>query len=306
MRVVVTGAQGLLGTALCEEFSAQSKYEVVALARSDVNLMNQAETIDAFARARPEVILHAAARVGGIGGNTSAPASYFFENLTINTNVIEAAQRCGARKIVCMGTVAVYSDQVALPMREDDIWFGPPHHSESAYGHAKRAMLAQLEAYSTQYGLSFAFCILTNLFGPHDRFNEVTGHVVPSLVLKFVRAKEPGTPVVVWGSGKPTRDLLYVKDAARAIRLIAEGSCGAINVASGGQITIRELVERLRCLTGFRGDVVWDNSKPDGQMLRSYDISRLKALGFAPAYSLSDALRETIEWYLLHQETART
>jgi GDP-L-fucose synthase len=251
------------------------------------------------------VVFHLAARVAGIGGNLAAPGEFFYENLVINTNVIEAARRAGAGKVVAVGTAAIYSDLVALPMSEDDLWLGPPHHSEAPYGHAKRAMLAHLEAYRQQYGLDFAYCILTNTFGPHDTFDEQRGHVMPSLISKFHRAANEGGAVTVWGTGAPTRDFLYVKDAARAIRLAGVGHSGPINVASGAAVSIRDVVEVIGTVSGHAGEVRWDASKPDGQPARGYDVSRLRALGFQPAYDLVAAVAETYAWYRDNRAVAR-
>ena len=204
-----------------------------------------------------------------------------------------------------MGSAAVYSDLVALPMREEDVWHGAPHGSEAAYAHSKRAMLAHLEAARSQYGMDYAFLIATNMFGPHDRFDEHNGHVVPSLLSKFERAIRTGGAVEIWGSGTPRRDLLFAADAARAIRLAGEQVTGAINLATGVTVSIAELVDVLVEVTGFRGPVLWDRSKPDGQMLRAYDTGRLQALGFAPAFGLHEALRQSFAWLQAHPAQAR-
>ena len=196
-----------------------------------------------------------------------------------------------------MGSAAIYSDIVGLPMREHDIWLGPPHGSEAGYAHAKRGMLAQLQAYQDQYGLDYAYCVSTNLFGPHDRFNEQQGHVLPSLISKFHRAAQERSAVTVWGSGTPRRDFLYSKDAARALRLIAEKFTGPINLATGNSVSIHETAELIRSIADPAIEIKWDRSKPDGQRLRDYDVSKLKALGFVPGFTLKAALEETYGWY---------
>jgi GDP-L-fucose synthase len=238
-------------------------------------------------------------------GNIKAQGQAYLDNTRMNTNVVEAARLAGATKVVAMGSTAVYSDSVALPMSESEIWKGPPHYSEAGYAHAKRGMLAQLEAYKDQYGLDYAYCVSTNLFGPHDKFDEQHGHVIPSLLSKFLRANRSGGPVTIWGTGTPQRDFLYSKDAALALRMIGEGFTGAINVATGHAISIFDTVGLITEVSGFKGAVEWDRTKPDGQKLRSYDVSKLAALGFQPRYSLRDALKESYEWLAANAAKAR-
>lgn len=272
-------------------------YDVTGLRRSDADLTNRDATNHAFEQARPQMVIHLAARVAGLGGNLAAPGRMFYDNILINTNVIEAARLAGARKVVAVGSTAVYSDIVSLPMREDDIWLGPPHGSEAPYGNAKRAMLAQLEAYKLEYGLDYAYATLTNSFGPDDTFDEKHGHVMPSLISKFHRAIQNNENVTIWGSGTPQRDFIYSKDAAAALVTIMESGAGAINVASGQETSVRNLVNLMAEIAGFRGQLLWDSTKPDGQALRKYDISRLSALGFTPRYDLRTGIAETFDWY---------
>lgn len=295
-RVTVTGAGGMIGRRVVEALQ-QRGYNVTGLRRSDANLTNRDATNNAFDQARPELVIHLAARVAGLGGNLAAPGRMFYDNILINTNVIEAARLAGARKVVAVGSTAVYSDIVPLPMREDDIWLGPPHGSEAPYGNAKRAMLAQLEAYKLEYGLDYAYATLTNSFGPDDTFDEEHGHVMPSLISKFHRAIQNNEDVTIWGSGTPQRDFIYSKDAAAALVIIMESGAGTINVASGKETSVRNLVNLMAEIAGFRGQLLWDSTKPDGQALRKYDISRLSALGFTPRYDLRAAIAETFDWY---------
>ncbi len=239
-------------------------------------------------------------------GNLEQPSRAYLDNVLMNTHVIEAARASGVRKVVAMGSAAIYSDLAELPMSEDDIWRGAPHDSEAPYAHAKRAMLAQLETYQRHDGLDFAYAVSTNLYGPHDRFDEQWGHVIPSLVSKFHRAVTTGEPVVVWGTGTPTRDLLFSRDAASALRTMAECGSGAFNLATGRSHTIREVVNVLAGISGYAPrEVVWDASKPDGQRLRSYDVSRLQSFGFAPHASLQSGLEQTYDWYAEHARCAR-
>ncbi len=304
MRALVTGATGLMGTALVAALRAAGE-EVIALGSQEADLRDATITDAVFARHRPEIVYHLAARVRGIMGNAGSQGDAFLDNVRINTNTVDAARKAGARKLVVMGSAAIYADSVPLPMREDDAWAGPPHRSEAGYAHAKLAMLAQLEAYREQWGLDYAYCISTNLFGPGDRFDERHGHVIPSLISKFHRAIVTGEPVTVWGSGTPTRDFLHVADAAAALRQIGATGSGAINLASGQAVSIRAVAELIAEIVGYRREILWDRSKPDGQLRRAYDVSRLRALGVAPGRTLRDGLVETYDWFAAHTAEAR-
>lgn len=304
-RVLVTGSSGLVGSALVEELRRNGYQYVHGITSVDVDLTDWQATRAIIDRIRPDVVFHVAARVYGLMGNLQNLGRVFTENIRMNTNVIEAAQAVGCRKIVAMGSAAIYSDATPLPMREDDVWLGAPHDSEGPYAHAKRAMLAQLEAYATMSGLDYVYCVSTNLYGPNDRFDEQWGHVVPSLISKVHGATRSGGPLSVWGSGRPTRDLVYSLDAARALRLMGERGSGVINLATGESHSIREVVDRLVKAAGYTGAVVWDESKPEGQRHRSYDVSRLQALGFVPQYTLDEGLRLTFEWFDANADRAR-
>ena len=301
--ILVTGAGGVLGRALLAHLREEGR-DHVAVESKQVDLRDADATRRAFEAVRPTIVYHLAARVHGLGGNTRYPAEMFTDNIHINTNVIEAAHRSGCRKIVAVSTVAIYSSDVPRPTGEDAIWLGPPHHSEQAYGHAKRAMLAQLDAFRAQHGLAYAYPILTNIYGPHDRFDVENGHVVPSLVAKFHRAAIEGGGVDVWGTGVAERDFIMSRDAARALLLIGDRYEGAINVATGSTTRIREIVDTLAELSGVR-DVRWDTTKPDGQLERLYDVTRLRTLGFKPIVPLGEGLRETYDWYASHFQHAR-
>lgn len=303
-RLIVTGAGGMLGRRVLDELT-QAGYEAIGLTRAVVDLTETNETHRVFAELKPDAIIHLAARVAGLGGNLAAPGEMFYENIMINNNVVEASRRAGVKKFVGVGSTAIYSDLVSLPMREEDIWLGPPHGSEAPYGNAKRAMLAQLQSYGQQYGLKYAYAVLTNSFGPDDRFDEKHGHVMPSLISKFHRASQDGSAVTIWGTGKPQRDFIYSKDAARAFRLMMERSQGSVNVASGVEVSIRELVGLIAEVCGYQGDIIWDATKPDGQALRQYDTTRLKTLDFRPAFDLRQGVRETYGWFDRHQAESR-
>ncbi len=295
-RVLVTGATGLMGMALVQELR-EAGLEVFPLSSKDVNLTDFAATCALFQRHAPTIVYHLAARVSGIMGNMRAQGQAYLDNIQMNTNTVEAARLAGARKVVAMGSAAIYSDMVGLPMKEEEVWIGPPHASEAGYAHAKRAMLAQLETYRDQWGLDFAYCISTNLFGPYDKFDEKHGHVIPSLISKFHRAVQEDGVVTVWGTGTPHRDFLYVKDAARAMRMIGGSFSGPINLATGSAVSIRDAVETIRDVSGYRRPIDWDRTKPDGQKLRAYEVSKLRELGFQPRYTLREALAETFAWF---------
>ncbi|WP_024287612.1 GDP-L-fucose synthase [Cellulomonas sp. KRMCY2] len=303
-RILITGVSGVAGRALVRELR-DSGYDVVGATSSRADLTERVQAEELLEAVRPTYVVHLAGRVHGLMGNIHSQGQAFYENVQINTNVVEASRRVGVKKLVAMGSTAVYSDIVPLPMREDDLWLGPPHDSERGYAHAKRAMVAQLEAYRDQYDMDFAFVVSTNLYGPGDKFDEAHGHVLPSLVSKVHRAKEWGEPLEVWGTGTATRDFLYSADAASAIRMILESYSGVINLATGVSVTIREAVETLVRVSGYAGPVSWDSSKPDGQHARAYDVSRLEALGWTPTFTLEQGLAETHRWYVDNFATAR-
>ena len=293
--IVVTGASGVLGKALVEVLT-QSGETISTLASVDVDLRDRDKAIDAIAALEPRKIFHLAAKVHGLGGNSAFQAEMFADNVRINMNVIDGAYQAGCEKFIGISTVAIYSSDAPKPVSEQSIWDGAPHNSERAYGQAKRAMLAQLEAYQAQYGFSFVYPIMTNIYGPHDRFDPVHGHVVPSLVAKFHAAATNGGHVDVWGTGRAERDFIYAGDAAQALIRAADAGEGPINVATGSTVPIRRIVEILAEHSGV-ADVRWDSTKPDGQLERSYDVSKLADLGFKPSTSIEEGLRKTYDWY---------
>ncbi|PZU10313.1 NAD-dependent epimerase/dehydratase family protein [Sphingomonas sp.] len=294
--ILVTGSSGVLGRPLVEALRSGNNEPVLPLTSADVDLRDQSATEDFLAQHRPRLVYHLAARVHGLGGNARFPAEMYRDNIRINTNLIDAAWRAGCEKIVAVSTVAAYSSDLPRPVRESAIWDGAPHGSERAYGHAKRAMLAQLEAYAAQFGLRFVYPIMTNIFGPDDRFDPENGHVIPSLVVKFHEAARTGGSVRIWGTGRAERDFLYGPDAAAALIAISEGE-GPFNVATGATVPIRTVVEILSQHSGVT-KIEWDASKPDGQLERSYDVSRLAETGFRPRISLRDGLIQTYDWYV--------
>ena len=305
-RILVTGGNGVLGVALQKELMRRKISGYRAPERAVCNLLDFDAVVKYFDEFRPTVVFHLAGWVAGIGGHMSFAGQSYYENIQINTNVIEASRGAGAKKVVAASPTAVYSDLVQLPMREEDIWNGPPHSSEASYGHAKRAMLAQLQANEIQYGTRFAYMICTNLYGPNDRFDEKYGHVIPSLVRRFCEAARSGEKVVkVWGDGSPTRDFLFAQDAASAFLAAAERGSGTYNTASGTSVSIRQIVDIIQSASHFCGDVVWDTSKPNGQLVRSYDIRRINDLNWKPSVDLEEGIKKTVSWFQENRKRVR-
>ncbi len=296
--ILLTGGAGLVGSALADHLREEGYQRVIALRRVDCNLVDTASTFAQFERIRPHQVFHTAARVYGIMGNMKNQGLSFYDNCMINTNVIEASRRVGVKKITVMGTGAIYPfPSPGLPLKEDMIFLGRPHHAESAYANAKRAMLAMLEAYHESYNLKWAYIVSCNLFGPRDKFDVEFGHVIPSLIKKYYDAKKDGTKVVIWGDGSAQRDFLYVKDAARVALIIMNAVDGAANIGSGRVYRIRDIVNALGEITEIGDRVEWDPTKPNGQDYRAYDLSRINEAGFKSKYSIREGLRETWDWY---------
>ncbi len=300
-RVAVTGGAGFFGRHIVEEFS-QAGAMVFVPRQAEYDLRRQADIARLFADARPEILVHAAGVVGGIGANRARPAEYFHDNLLMGVQLIEAARRRGVEKFVTIGTVCAYPKFTPVPFREDDLWAGYPEETNASYGLAKKMLLVQGQAYRQQYGFNSIYLLPTNLYGPGDNFDLETSHVIPALIRKCQEAKAQGEGhVTVWGTGRATREFLFVRDAARGVRLAAEryDSPDPINLGAGREITIRELVETIALLTGFEGDVRWDATKPDGQPRRMLDTSRAwEHFGWRAQTDFETGLRETIEWYL--------
>jgi len=304
-RILITGARGLVGSAMMEDLAAQGFEDVVGIGRAECDLMDREATEAFIIDCKPVHVFHAAARVYGIMGNMKNQALSFYENVSINTHVIHAAHLAGVKKITVMGTGAVYPfPSPRLPLVEDDIFLGRPHPAEASYAHAKRAALAMLEAYEEDHGMEWAYVISCNLFGPRDKFDIEFGHVVPSLVAKFHHAKKNGGMVSVWGDGSAQRDFLYVKDCTSAVRHIMQGGKGPVNIGGGVVFRIRDIVETLARVAGMEDRIEWDSSKPNGQDYRAYDLARLTDLGFKSTYSLEQGLQETWDWYCQVIDTA--
>lgn len=297
-RILVTGAAGMVGSHVVDALKAQGR-DVVGIARADCDLRDAQKTMTIFRAVRPTHVFHSAACVYGIIGNMNNPGQSFLENIQINTSVIEASRSIGVRKVTAMGTGCVYPyPPLRTPLKEDDIFMGRPHPSEAGYAHAKLAMLAQLETYGHRAGMDWAYIVSCNLFGPRDKFDPINGHVVPALIRKFYEAKRDDTDVLVWGNGSARRDFIYIRDMARAAVMVMDQSHGSINFGSSSVWRIKDIVDSLTKISGIAPHrVKWDSTKPNGVDYRGYDLTRLNALGFTPAYAIEAGLRETYEWY---------
>jgi len=304
-KILVTGAGGLVGAALIRALS-ELPVEILAPRRSDLDLTDRNKVLDYFSAYGPQHVFHSAAKVFGLGGNTKFPGQMFHDNALINLNVIEASRRFGVKKITALGTGCVYPEALGgTLLREEQIWDGQPHGSEWAYAQAKRAMLAQLIAYEKEYGLAFTYAISGNLYGPGDLFDAENGHVIPSLISKFHAALSAGVPVQVWGTGRAERDFTYSDDMARALLMAHEKLTGPVNIGSGEVVTIRDVVEGINAATGGSLELIWDPTKPDGQMRRFYDLSKIMSAGFKPKVRLEVGLRQTYDWYSSHYPNVR-
>jgi GDP-L-fucose synthase len=299
-RVVVTGGSGFLGRYVVDGLRARGA-EVTAPRKRDYDLVHLEAVQALLADVRPQVIIHLAARVGGIGANREHPAEFFYENLMMGVQLMHEAWRAGVSKFVAIGTVCAYPKFTPVPFHEDDLWNGYPEETNAPYGLAKKMLLVQAQAYRQQYGWDAVFLLPVNLYGPGDNFDPASSHVIPALIKKCVDARASGADeIVVWGDGSPTREFLYVADAADGIRLAAERYAGAdpVNLGSAFEISIKDLVTTIARLTGFTGQIVWDTTKPNGQPRRKLDTRRAETLfGFHSHTDFEAGLRQTIEWY---------
>ena len=302
-RIVVTGGGGFLGGAVLDELerAGAADQNVLAPRRKDHDLTNESDVARMYAEMKPTVVIHLAAEVGGIGANQANPGRFFHANLAMGLHLIEHARLAGVQKFVQMGTVCAYPKLTPVPFREDDLWAGYPEETNAPYGIAKKALLVMLQSYRQQYGLCGIFLMPANLYGPNDNFDLSTGHVIPSMIRKFVEARDEGRDRVrLWGSGSASREFLYVEDCARGIVQAVQRYDGAepVNLGSGCEVTIRDLAEKIKKLVGFDGDLVWDKAKPDGQPRRQLDTSRAeREFAFRADVSLDDGLKRTIDWY---------
>lgn len=299
--VVVTGGAGFLGRRVCAALEARGARNIFVVRRVEYDLTEQTAVRSLLTARRPDVVVHLAAEVGGIGANRANPGRFCYANLAMGTHLIEESRRAGVSKFVQVGTVCSYPKFTPVPFREDDLWNGYPEETNAPYGIAKKALLTMLQAYREQYGFNGIYLIPVNLYGPGDNFDPESSHVIPALIRRFVDARDRGlAEVEVWGSGSASREFLYVDDAAEAIATATVGFDGPepINVGTGSEIAIRDLVELIAGLCGYHGSIGWDLSKPDGQPRRRLDTSRARQLlGFEPSVTLEEGIRRTLAWW---------
>jgi GDP-L-fucose synthase len=298
-RVLVTGGGGFLGSHLVERLDRDG-HEIIVPRRRDYDLTRLDDAERLFSEAKPELVFHLAAEVGGIGANRANPGRYWYANLMMGAHMLELSRLHGVHKLVVAGTVCSYPKFTPVPFHEDDLWNGYPEETNAPYGVAKKSVLVGAQAYREQYGTNAIFLLPANLYGPRDNFHPTNAHVIPDLIRKM---HEAGGEVVLWGDGSPTREFLYVDDCAEGLRLAAERYDGAapVNLGTGVETSIRELAETIADLTGFTGEIVWDASMPNGQPRRQLDATRAEQLfGFRAGTSLRDGLATTIAWYRQH------
>lgn len=300
MRVLVTGGGGFLGSHVVERLRAKG-HDPFVPRRADYDLTVATDAERVFAHAQPELVLHLAAEVGGIGANRANPGRYWYANLMMGAHVLEQSRIHAVRKVVLLGTICAYPKFAPVPFREDDLWDGYPEETNAPYGVAKKALLVGGQSYREQYGLDSIYLLPVNLYGPRDNFDLQTSHVIPALIRKMTEAQARGErEIVLWGDGSPTREFLYVDDCAEGILLATERYDGAepVNLGTGEEIAIRELAELIAELTGFEGEIVWDTSMPNGQPRRQLDVTRAEvAFGFKARTGLREGLAQTIDWY---------
>ena len=307
-RVCVTGGAGFLGSYVVARLQAAGCRSIFVPRTVEFDLRHESAIRRLYDEARPDVLIHLAAVVGGIGANRENPGRFFYENLIMGTGLMEEARQRGIEKFIATGTVCAYPKFTPVPFREDDLWNGYPEETNAPYGLAKKMLLVQSQAYRAQYGFNSIFLLPVNLYGPRDHFDPRVSHVIPALIKKCVEATERNErEIVVWGTGAATREFLHADDCARGILLAAEhyNSSEPVNLGSGQEISIRALVTQIAELTGFRGEIIWDETKPDGQPRRRLDTSRARsAFGFTAAIPFAEGLRQTIEWYCAHRDHA--
>jgi GDP-L-fucose synthase len=308
-RVMVTGGAGFLGSAVVRRLEEAGATEIFVPRVEDYDLRKQPDIDRALAEARPDLVIHLAAVVGGIGANRENPGRFFYDNAIMGIQLIEQARLAGVGKFLTVGTVCAYPKFTPVPFREDELWNGYPEETNAPYGLAKKMLLVQSQAYRDQYGFNAIYLIPVNLYGPGDNFNPESSHVIPALIKKCIDAREHRDAFIeAWGTGSASREFLYVEDAARGIVLAAERYDGRdpVNLGVGSEITIRNLTELIARVTGFTGEIRWDHSKPDGQPRRALDTRRAREhFGFVAGTSFEDGLRCTIGWYERHRDEPR-
>ena len=308
-KVVVTGGSGFLGSFVVEKLQSAGCNHIFIPRSSDYDLVDMDAVKRLYSVAQPDIVLHLAAVVGGIGANRTHPGEFFYKNLMMGVQMIEEGRRRKIEKFVVFGTICAYPKFAPIPFKEDDLWNGYPEETNAPYGIAKKAMLVQSQSYRRQYGFNSIYLLPVNLYGPGDNFDLETSHVIPALIRKCVEARQNGVPeIVCWGDGSPTREFLYVEDAVDGILLAAEkyNKEEPVNLGTGVEISIKDLVEKIVQFTGYEGRVSWDTSKPNGQPRRCLDISRAKeSFGFQAKVDFDEGLRRTVDWFLQNQSNIR-
>lgn len=301
-KVCITGSEGFLGSHLVDLLKEERECEIIRVKSSEYDLTEKSNIKDLLESTSPDVVIHLAANVGGIGANREKPGKYFYDNTIMGVELMEQARKHGVDKVTLLGTICAYPKHTEVPFKEEDLFDGYPEETNAPYGIAKRALLTQSKAYRRQYDFNSIYLMPVNLYGPRDNFDLETSHVIPAIIRKCVEAKENGdSKIVAWGTGKPTREFLYVKDAAKAILKATEDydKSEPVNLGSNNEISIKELVELIKEKVGFEGEIEWDTSKPDGQPRRKLDVSKAKEeFGWEAKVSFEKGLEETIEWYI--------
>ncbi len=307
-RVTVTGGGGFLGSFIVEKLRNRGAEEIFVPRSKDYDLVRTDQIIRMLDDAQPDVLIHAAALAGGIGANRARPADFFYTNLMMGVPLMHQAWERGVKKFVALGTICAYPKFTPTPFREEELWNGYPEETNAPYGLAKKMLLVQAQAYRQQYGFDAIYLLPVNLYGPRDNFDQATSHVIPALIRKFLEAKENGDKhVSLWGDGSPTREFLYVEDAAEGVVLAAERYDGSepVNLGSGNEISVKALAELIGKIVGYEGEFVWDKSKPNGQPRRLLDVSRARGyFGFHADTDFEGGLRKTIDWFRQHREVA--
>jgi GDP-L-fucose synthase len=305
-KILVTGGAGFLGSHVVEALRSRGASEILAPRNAEVDLTDARATRALFEAHRPDLVIHLAAKVGGIGANRRHPGTFFRDNMAMGLNVLEEARRVSTPKVVIAGTICAYPKFAPIPFREDDLWNGYPEETNAPYGIAKKALLVMAQAYRQEFGSNFVMVFPVNLYGPRDNFHLEDSHVIPAMIRKFVDARLRGErEVTLWGDGSPTREFLYVEDAAEGLVLAAEryDAPDPVNLGAGFEIAMRDLAAMIGRATRYEGDIVWDASRPNGQPRRMLDVSRAhERFGFVARTRLEDGLARTIAWYEAHRE----